>query len=95
MKTLIKTMDRTSRVGERGQPIVLFTLTLPVMLGMLGLVVDLGWAYFRKEACKTAADSAAMAAAVAAYGSANLTCGSGVACQSETACPAKSRISTE
>jgi hypothetical protein len=37
-------------------------MSLTVMLGILGLAVDVGWAYWRKMACKTAAQAAAMAA---------------------------------
>ncbi len=77
---------RTRRV-ERGQAAIFITLSVPVLFGMLGLVVDIGWAYWRKEACKTAADAAAMSAIVAAYSGADLTCGSGVTCQAATACP--------
>lgn len=74
---------------QRGQAIILVALSIPVIFGLLGLVVDCGWAYWREEACKTAAQSAAIASAMAATKAANLTCGSGVACTStRTACPA-------
>ena len=68
----------------------MLVLALMTMLGALGLVTDLGWAYFRKQAAKAAAEAAALAAAQAALQSAggNVTCAStGVACQSPTACP--------
>jgi uncharacterized membrane protein len=42
----------------------LMTMTLTVTLGLLGLVVDLGWAYWRQEACFTAAQAAAIAGAL-------------------------------
>jgi Flp pilus assembly protein TadG len=76
-----------------GQTIIMFTLALIPMLGMAGLVVDVGWAYFRKEAAQTAADAGANAAAVAAYlaaGNAAPNCATaGVACHaSEYTCPA-------
>ena len=59
---------------------------------MLGLVVDIGWAYYRKEAAQAAADASAQAAALAAYsdaGGATVTCATtGVACwTTETQCP--------
>jgi hypothetical protein len=36
------------------------TMTLSLSFGLVGLVVDLGWAYWRQEACLEAAQSAAM-----------------------------------
>ena len=80
---------------ERGSALLLVTLSLPVILGLIGLVVDVGWAYWRKEACKAAADSAALAGATAAYIASNQTCGSGVTCQSDTTCPASISGSTQ
>ena len=41
-------------------------MSMLVMCGLLGLVVDVGWANWRKEACKTAAEAAAQAAVAAA-----------------------------
>src|SRR5579884_3946702 len=75
--------------AERGQAAIMVTLSLVVTLGLLGLVVDIGWAYWRKEACATAADSAVLAAARYVSANSSFTCGSGgVTCQSDTACPA-------
>ena len=54
------------RARSRGQAILLVTLSIPVMLGLLGLVVDVGWMYWRKEACLTAAQAGAFAAAMTA-----------------------------
>ena len=66
------------------------TLSFPVTLGLIALVVDIGWSYWRQEACRTAAQAAAIAAAIQAKG-AVLTCNSGVGCTSSastyTACP--------
>jgi len=56
---------------QRGQALLFITLSLPVIFGMLGLVVDVGWMYWRREACLTAAQSAATAAAI--YMSKNYT----------------------
>src|SRR5262249_39687641 len=50
----------------RGQASVLMAMSMLVMCGLLGLVVDIGWASWRKEACKTAAEAAAHAAVKAA-----------------------------
>jgi hypothetical protein len=71
---------------------VLFTLAIVPLLGMVGLVVDIGWMYFRKQAAQTAADAAAAAAAAAAYSTAGggPSCSSaGISCNStEYVCPA-------
>jgi hypothetical protein len=40
----------------------MMAVSLTLILGMLGLAVDLGWAYFRQQAAQTAADAAAVAA---------------------------------
>ena len=78
--------------NQRGQTAVLFTLAIVPLLGVVGLVVDIGWMYFRKQAAQTAADAAAAAAAAAAYSSAGggPTCASsGISCNSsEYVCPA-------
>ena len=62
------------------------TISLIPLLAMIGLVVDFGWGYYRKELCRTAAEAAAAAGAAAAK-SKTLTCGTGVTCQAATACP--------
>jgi len=51
------------------------TLTITVSMGLIGLVVDIGWAYWRKEACATTANSAAFAAIAAASSLLNQACG--------------------
>ncbi len=84
-------MQNAFRNSERGQTIVMFTIGAMVMFGMLGLVVDIGYAYFRKEAAQAAAEAAAQATVKAAYAQsgASIACGGGnVVCQAETACPA-------
>jgi hypothetical protein len=68
----------------------MISLSLIVLMGMLGLVVDVGYAHFVKMRCLTAAQSAAIAGAMAAK-SLTMTCGTGstqVPCQAATACPA-------
>lgn len=74
------------------------TLSLPVVLGLIGMVVDVGWMYWRKEACQTAAQAAASAAAIHANslntswpdsGCVTSTTGTGVWCKATaTQCPA-------
>jgi Flp pilus assembly protein TadG len=68
----------------------MFSFALPVMMGALGLVVDLGWAYFTQQSARAAAESAALAAAYWANtaSSGGFTCGAqGVVCQAATQCP--------
>ncbi len=74
--------------NRRGSTVVMFTLSLVFMIGVLGLVVDVGWAYFRRQAAQAAADAAALAAAAASTSSPDaFVCGSnGIACQSPTSC---------
>ena len=81
-------MPRRNR--SRGQTAILMTLSLIPILGMIGLVVDFGIGYWRKTECLTAAQSAAIAGAMAAK-SRTMTCGNTsttVPCQADTACPA-------
>jgi Flp pilus assembly protein TadG len=77
--------NRQSAAG--GQAIVMLTLSLPLVLALVGFVVDVGWAHFRKQACQSAAEAAAFAGAIAAQNASNQTCGNGWTCQSATACP--------
>jgi len=56
---------------ERGQAAIFMTMSIVTTFGLLGLVVGIGWASWRKEACKAAAQAAAM----------------GVTCQTPTPCP--------
>ena len=72
--------NRRSR--RNGQAALMITISLPVTLGMVGLVVDVGWSYWRAEACRTAAQAAAMASVLQAMSASDFTCGSGVACTS-------------
>jgi len=71
---------------------VCFSLFL--MLGMMSLAVDLGWAYYRRDVAQTAADAAASAMIKAALynspssqtcGSNNIWCGSPAG--TVTSCP--------
>jgi Tfp pilus assembly protein PilX len=75
---------------NRGQSTILFAISFATMLGGLGLVTDIGWGFYRKQAAKAAAQAAALAAAQAALQSANgsISCSSsGVSCQTSYQCP--------
>ena len=76
--------------SRRGQAALLITLSLVPIVGMLGLVVDIGYAYYRKVLAKTAAQSATIAAIMAVQSASSWgTCNSnGLTCQNATACPA-------
>jgi len=75
-------MKRSRRNLRRGQAALMITLSIVPILGMLGLLVDFGWGYFRKTMCMAAAQSAATAAAADAKEFSVYTT------QSDTACPA-------
>ncbi len=79
----------------KGQAVLFITMSLTTMLGLAGLVVDIGWGYWRKIACATAASSAASAAAQAAKTSGASSCGSGTTnwnCSSNYSCPSNPTI---
>jgi hypothetical protein len=62
------------------------TIGIIFLTGILGLVVDVGWGYYRKQVAQAAVDSAVTAAVVAA-GTGTIACGSGgVVCQAATSC---------
>jgi len=67
----------------------MLTLSAILIFAVMGLAVDVGWAHFRKQAAQAAADSAALAAAQAAYvsSSGSPVCGTKVVCQAATPCP--------
>jgi hypothetical protein len=62
---------------RKGQAVIFMTMTLTVSMGLIGLVVDIGWAYWRKEACATTANAAAFAAISAAHSLSGQSCGGG------------------
>lgn len=72
------------RHNGRGQSTVMYVVSLMASLGTLGLVVDVGYSYYRRHVAQAAAESAAVAAAsAAASSSGSITCGvNGVVCQS-------------
>jgi len=48
---------------ERGQAMMVFALALPVLLGLIGMAVDVGFAAHQREQEQSAADAAALAGA--------------------------------
>jgi Flp pilus assembly protein TadG len=56
--------DSPTREGERGQAIVLIVLAFTVILGLAGLVIDIGTAYYAQRRVQATADAAALAGAV-------------------------------
>src|SRR5579864_8291677 len=76
------------RRALRGQAAIFVTMSLVPTMGVLGLVVDVGWSFYRKEATKTAAQAAANAAATAGLNVPSYACTTGVPCQAAPACPA-------
>src|SRR5690242_5424558 len=81
---------------ERGQALLLFAFLAPVVLGMLALVLDVGWAHFIGKRAQTAADAAALAAVADAaqqVGNGTAQCGS-LGCQASTACPSTGNLET-
>jgi len=76
--------------NRRGQTAILLTMGLSVMIGIVGLTVDVGWSYFREQTAQAAAEAAAMGAVKYALdqSSGTVTCGTnGATCQSATVCP--------
>jgi len=88
------------RESRQGQAMIMVTLGITFLMGILGLVVDVGWGYYRKQVAQAAADSAVLAAVVEASRlstSGTLTCGSeGIICQEPTSCvtPGSNPITT-
>lgn len=76
--------------NERGQALIMITLSLMTLCGVMGLVVDLGWSYFIKKSAQSAADSAALASAEAALATvgqrAPFACSGGVGCLDISSC---------
>ena len=80
-------MKNTKKRQERGQALIMVTLSIVLICGMLGLVVDLGWGFFVKRSAQSAADAAALAAARKAYSiigqQGNYNCGINLDCQND------------
>jgi Flp pilus assembly protein TadG len=68
----------------------MFAFAATLLFGAIGLVVDVGWAYYRKQVAQAAAQAAAIAAVTAAAQASGsvIVCGVGnVVCQAQTSCP--------
>jgi hypothetical protein len=63
--------------SEKGQSLIMVLITLPVLLGMMGLVVDGAHAFGEKRRTQNAADAAALAAAQNLIGSLSSACPAG------------------
>jgi hypothetical protein len=85
------------RQSQRGQVLMPFALVLVVLLGMVGLVLDVGWSYYVGKKAQAAADAAAQGAAAQALitnGPANAPDCSILGCQAATSCPAPGNLLT-
>src|SRR5690242_5368213 len=74
---------------ERGQALIMVTVGTVFIMGILGLVMDVGWGYYRKQVAQAAVDSAVLAAVTEASTgtSTTFTCNSnGIAYQNPTPC---------
>lgn len=63
MSTFLRNSFLCTESGQRGAAAALLTLLVPVIIAVLGLVVDVGSLHARKRQAQTAADAAAVAAA--------------------------------
>ena len=72
-----------ARKQRGGQALVMVTLALMAMFGLMGLAVDLGWAFYVEKKAQAAADAAALAAVTVVFnapgGASRFSCGGGVA----------------
>jgi hypothetical protein len=81
------------RNRQTGQTVIMFTLSLTVVFGMVGLVTDLGWAYYRKQTAQAAAQAAALATVKAAMTMSGGVCGShNVICPADVTCPSSIQV---
>src|SRR5215471_21745145 len=83
-------MHKTKSRRERGQILLMTTLSLVALIGLLALVVDIGWAYFQKKSAQKAADAASMAGITQALNNLQNVmpqCDTNVPCQDPTPCP--------
>lgn len=90
----------SGRDGREGQILIFTTLNLFLLLSLIGLALDLGWSYFKKEQAQSAADGAALSAAVDALyrgftcGTNGVVCGSTYTCASPNVSPATTVFQT-
>ena len=84
MKLREKTSAADNRNLRSGQVVILTAVSLIFILSIIGLSVDLGYAYYQKEAMRIAADSAASAAAI--WASSHADSCSTISCNSPLSC---------
>ena len=100
MKPESREMRVHSRKSERGQALLMITVSSFAMFGVLGLAVDLGWAYYVRTSASAAADAAAMGAIQAANqavaAGVAYSCGAnGIVCNSDPVdCPVSPTTTT-
>ena len=84
-----------SKRSEKGAALLLFSLTVPFLLAMLALVLDVGWSYYISKRAQNATDAAAMAAVTQVLSEVGpggtVRCGT-ADCQSEGACPGSGNL---
>jgi len=73
-------MRRRNRAKARGQALIMVCFSATVLFGLLGLVVDVGWMYWRQEACLAAAQAGALAGVAKLASLTSITCGGSVFC---------------
>ena len=71
LKSTMKTSNKSSRNWQNGGVAIVVALSLPVLIGMAGLALDLGKLYVTKTELQNAADACALAAAVELDGTAS------------------------
>jgi hypothetical protein len=77
-----------SRNFRSGQILILSGMTIFLIFGLMGLAVDMGYAFYIKQQAQAAADAAATGAVNYAMKAGNYTCGQGgVVCGSALSCP--------
>lgn len=91
---MIKAHISLVRKNQKGQAALMLTFGIVSLLGLLGLVVDVGYGYYVKQVAQAAADSAVMAAITMAKASGG-TCSTGVLCQTGYSCPVSPTSTTD
>ena len=71
LKSAMKASNKFSRNWQKGAVAIVVALSLPVMIGMAGLALDLGKLYVTKTELQNAADACALSAAVELDGTAS------------------------
>jgi len=90
-----KAGTRRSCNSRDGQAVIMMSMGTVFLMGILGLVVDVGWGYYRKQVLQAAVDSAVLAGTVDASAIGSVTCNTGgIVCQSATACTSATTAGT-